>query len=200
MLHGKTGTVSRAYPIFSRIRGAKKVISMIASLRRFDKDEVARQRMKIIKFYEEYGEKATYEAFGANRKVVSHWKKRLNDSGGKLTSLIPYSTRPHTVRHPQTRSDITNFIKKEREIRRYRVGKEKLKVKLDKFCREKGIPTVSTSTIGNIIKRNNFFYQKEGRIYHNPNGKCAQRNSLKKKRLRVRHSPKPKEFGYIVSD
>ena len=173
---------------------------MLLSLRKFSKDEIAQERMKIIKFYEKYGEKATKEAFGADRKVISRWRKRVNESGGKLASLIPHSTRPHTVRQPQTRSDIIDFIKKEREKRKYRVGKEKLKVKLDKFCQGKGIPTVSVSTIGNIIKRNNSFFQKEGRIYHNPAGKCAKRNETRKKRLRVRHSPKPKDFGYIVSD
>lgn len=68
MLHGKTGAVSKAYPIFSRIAGAKVVTNMIASLRRFDKDELVQKRMKIIKFYERYGEKATIEAFGADRK------------------------------------------------------------------------------------------------------------------------------------
>lgn len=44
---------------------------MIASLRRFESNEVAVQRMKIIKFYKEYGEKATHEAFGADRKVIN---------------------------------------------------------------------------------------------------------------------------------
>jgi hypothetical protein len=52
---GKTGVSGKAYPIFWRIQGAKEVIKMIASLGRFDKDEVAKQRMKIIKFYQESG-------------------------------------------------------------------------------------------------------------------------------------------------
>lgn len=30
--------------------------------------------MKIIKSYEEYGEKATLEAFGADRKLISRWR------------------------------------------------------------------------------------------------------------------------------
>lgn len=172
---------------------------MLLSLRRFSKDEVAQERMKIIKFYERHGERAAKEAFGADRKVIARWRKRLKDSGGKLTSLIPYSTRPLKVRQPETRVEMIDFIKDQRE-KHYRIGKEKLKVKLDKYCREEGMPTVSTSTIGNIIKRHHFFSQKEGRVYHNPASKCAQRNLKKNKRLRVRHSPKPADFGYIVSD
>ena len=199
MLYGKTGVPCKAYPIFSRILGSKKVINMIASLRRFDKSEVAKERMKIINFYNQYGEEAVKEAFGADRKVVSRWRKRLYDSNGKLSSLIPFSTRPINVRVPEERSEITNFIKSQRETH-YKIGKEKLKVFLDKYCGEKGIPGVSTSTIGNIIKRHNFFFQKEGRMYHNPASKWAQNKTRKTKRLRVRHSPKPDYFGYIVSD
>jgi len=71
---------------------------MLYSLRNFSKSEVAEQRMKIIKFYEKYGEKATKEAFGADRKLISKWKKRLKDSSGSLMALAPLSTRPHTVR------------------------------------------------------------------------------------------------------
>ncbi|MEW6163418.1 MAG: hypothetical protein AB1606_08945 [Nitrospirota bacterium] len=72
---------------------------MLYSLRRFDRSEIAQQRMKIIKFYEQYGEKATKEAFGADRKVISRWRKRLKEAGGRVSSLVPYSTRPHRVRH-----------------------------------------------------------------------------------------------------
>lgn len=172
---------------------------MLASLRRFDKDEVANQRMKIISFYQAYGERATREAFGADRKVISRWEKRLVASGGKLTSLIPFSTRPQTVRQPQTRVEIVEFIKDQRE-KHFRIGKEKLKVFVDKYCQENGIPTISVSTIGNIIKRHNFFYQNLRRVYHDPSSKWAEKARKKTKRLRVRHSPKPDDFGYIVSD
>ena len=199
MLHGKTGVVGKAYPIFSRILGVKKVISMIASLRRFDKDEVAQERMKIIKFYEDHGGLATKEAFGADRKVISRWKKRLNNSQGKLVSLIPFSTKPLNVRAPQTDSLIVDFIKSQRE-EHFRIGKEKLKVFVDEYCKEKGIKSVSTSTVGNIIKRNSFFYQDMRKAYHDPSSKWAQKGRKNTKRLRVKHSPKPADFGYILSD
>ena len=45
---------ARAYPIFGRIRGfySRRFQDMPYSLRVFDRNEVARQRMKIIKFSE----------------------------------------------------------------------------------------------------------------------------------------------------
>jgi len=61
---------AKAYPIFSSIRGYRRFENMLYSLRHFDASEVSQQRMKIITFYEKYGERATKEAFGANRKVI----------------------------------------------------------------------------------------------------------------------------------
>lgn len=172
---------------------------MLYSLRRFSENEIAPQRMKIIKFYSQYGEKAIKQAFGADRKVINRWKKRLTESGGKLSSLIPKSTKPHTLRTPGTDSIIINFIKKQREDHS-RIGKEKIKPDLDIYCRKLGISTVSVSTIGNIIKRNRFFFQKAGRIYHNPASKWARNTVKRKKHLRIKHSPKPTRYGHILSD
>jgi transposase InsO family protein len=79
------------------------------------------------------------------------------------------------------------------------IGKEKLKPDLDLFCEKRGIKNISTSTIGKVIKRHHFFYQKQVRSYHNPSSKYAT-NQRKTKRLRIRYSPKPTEYGYILSD
>jgi len=173
---------------------------MLYSLRKFDKSEIAKERMKIIKFYQQYGEKATKEAFGADRKVISRWKQRLKRNKGQLSSLVPKSTTPLRTRVPMTNTKIIEWIEKEREDHP-RIGKEKLKPDLDIFCRKLGIPSVSTSTIGNIIKRHKFFYQKPNyKVYHDPNSAWARKAVKRKKRLRIKHSPKPKEYGHILSD
>jgi len=88
---------------------------MLSSLKKFSDNEIAQERLKIIKFYEQYGERATKEAFGADRKVISRWRQRLADQGGSLTALIPNSTRPRQTRVPITNSRIIDWIKKERE-------------------------------------------------------------------------------------
>ena len=41
---------------------------MLSSLRRFEKSEVAQERLRIIKFYKEYGETAAKEAFGGGQE------------------------------------------------------------------------------------------------------------------------------------
>jgi hypothetical protein len=50
---------------------------MVSSLRGFGESEIAQHRMKIIGFYESYGEEVTQETFGADRKLISLWRKRL---------------------------------------------------------------------------------------------------------------------------
>jgi len=188
---------AKAYPIFSRIRGLEEVKKVISSLRRFSKDEVAKERLKIIEFYGEYGEKATIKVFGIKRKTVFVWKKRLKDSRNSISSLIPLSTTPKTTRRMLTDPKVISYIKSLRE--KYpRLGKEKIKPLLDAYCLKEGLPSIEVSTIGKVIKRNNFFFQKTGRVYHNPNSGFARRK--KTKRIRVRYAPKPMELGYLEMD
>ncbi len=173
---------------------------MLYSLRRYSANEVARQRLKIIGFYRQYGEKATKEAFGADRKVISRWSQRLGTRGGQLAALIPRSTRPRQTRKPTTNPLVVAWIEKERAAHP-RIGKEKLKPDLDRYCQTMGILSISVSTIGKIIKRNHFFFQKpDYRIYHNPDCAWAKKAVKKKRRLRIRHSPHPQTYGHILSD
>jgi transposase len=92
---------AKAYPIFSRIRGYRRMQKMLNSLKKFEGSEVAKERIRIIEFYDNYGENATKEAFGADRKVISRWKRRLRENRGELSSLIPHSTRPHRMRRSE---------------------------------------------------------------------------------------------------
>ncbi|MFZ2202654.1 MAG: integrase core domain-containing protein [Microgenomates group bacterium] len=160
---------------------------------------MAQKRLEIIQFFNKHGEMATKEAFGADRRVISRWQQRLTKSKGRLSSLIPISTKPHTLRTPKTDCRIVEFIRKQREDHP-RTGKEKIALDLDEYCQGLSIKSVSSSTIGNIIKRHRFFFQKAGKAYHNPASKWAQNQAKKKKRLRIKHSPKPKKYGHILSD
>ena len=173
---------------------------MLPGLRKFDHSEIAQERLKMIKFYEEYGETASKEAFGADRRVISRWRQRLVGGQGRLSALVPLSTKPHHTRIPLTDPRIVDWIKKERQDHPG-IGKEKLKLDLDVYCAGLGIPTVSCSTIGNILRRHQFFFQKPAyRVYHNPNSAWAKKTVKKKKRLRIKHSPKPATYGHILSD
>ena len=168
---------------------------MLSSLRRFSRSEVAQERMRIMRFYEQYGEKATKEAFGADRKVVNRWRQRLNRHNGALAALVPDSTRPRRTRTMRTAVQIVQVIRQLRE-EHPRLGKEKIKPLLDEYCQQHGLKSVSESTIGKVIKRHKLFYQTSGRIYHDPSIKRQPRQN----RLRVKRSPRHEDFGHILSD
>jgi len=172
---------------------------MLASLKHFSGSEIAQERLRIISFYSKHGELATKEAFKVDRKLVYVWKKRLKASKGKLSSLTPFSTAPKSVRLPETHPLVVEQIKKLREDHP-RLGKEKIKSLLDEYCLKNNLPTIAEPTIGKVIKRNNFYCPRQGRIYHNPGGKWALNKAKRAKRLRVKHSPKHQDFGHIQSD
>ncbi len=172
---------------------------MLVSLRRFSQSELAQRHLEILQFYEQWGEAATKQAYGADRKVISRWRQRLKKGGGHLQALIPRSTRPHRVRRSTIPTEVVEFIRQLRE--KYpRLGKDKIKLFLDKYCRQHGFKSLSVSTIGNVIKKHRLFFYKSGRVYHDPSSHWAQKHRRKVKRVRVRKSPKPEDFGYILSD
>ena len=183
--------------LFKGIIGYGKFMKLTRNLKTYSESEIAQQRLKVIKFSQKYSVKAACEAFNISKSTAYLWKKTLRDSGGKLISLIPKSTRPHHVRQMITDPEIISFIRKLRD-EHPRLGKEKVKPLLDQFCEEAKIKSISESTIGKVIKKHKLFFFSTGRIYHNPNSGWATRK--RKKRLRVRYAPKPKDFGYIQMD
>jgi len=197
---GATGVPTKAFLLFGRIKGLKEVRKMLLSLKRFSENEVAKERLKILGFYQQYGEKVTLKAFGVNRKTIWVWRKRFNLGRNQLASLIPSSTKPKTTRRMEVDLRIIEYIKSLRETH-YRLGKRKIKPLVDEYCSQLGIKSISVSTIGKIIKRHNLFFQKQGRIYHNPSSSWAQQKQTKRlRRLRMRYSPKPTEFGHLQMD
>ncbi len=170
---------------------------MVASLKRFSKDEIAKERLRIIEFYDLHGEKTTREAFKVGRDTIWIWKKRLKESHNSISSLIPTLTTPKTRRTMITNPKVILYVKSLRE-KHPRLGKEKIKPLLDKYCLKEGLPAIEVSTIGKVIKRNNFFFQQSGKIYHNPGSGFAKRKRTR--RIRVRYAPKPTKIGYVEMD
>jgi transposase InsO family protein len=173
---------------------------MLASLRKFSADEIAQERLKMIRFYDEHGEAQSQKYFGVNRKTIHVWKKKLASAGQHLDALMVRSTRPKQVRRTTTDPQVLAFIRQLREDHP-RLGKEKIKPLLDQHCHKLRITSPAISTIGKIIKRHKLFFQKNSRIYHNPNTKWAQ-NSGKPRlpRIRVRYAQHPPDGGHWQLD
>lgn len=119
--------------------------------------ETARQRARILDFFEKHGFSATYDAFKVSRSTIYRWRKLLEENYGRLESLNNLSRAPQTNRTSQIDIRVIEFIRNTRR-EHPRLGKEKIKPLLDEYCREQGIKNVSISTIGRIIKRYNLYY------------------------------------------
>ena len=174
------------------------------SLNRYDTTAVAKFRLKVIKFHNQFGTKATLAAFPVSRSTVFLWKKKLREAQGRLDCLIPQSTRPRQLRQSMIDSCLILEIKRLRE-NKYFPGKRKLKPFLDKYCQEQGLTPIAESTIGKTLKRHHYFRDKQANTrhgYHAATGKWKRKRSQKwkTKRLRVRYAPKPDSFGYIQMD
>ena len=118
----------------------------------------AKWRVRVLEFFDRYGVRATEEAFGVKKSSIYKWRKLIRDNGGRIEVLSDRSRAP--IRRRRARKDprIIGFIREMRE--KYpRMGKTKIKVFLDEYCQEKGIRTVSESTIGRIIKVHGYFRQ-----------------------------------------
>jgi putative transposase len=175
-------------------------MQMLASLRKFSADQVAQERWKIMRFYDEYGEAQSQKYFGVNRKTIHVWKKKLAASGQRLEALAARSTRPQRVRRMTTDPQVLACIRQLRE-EHPRLGKEKIKPLLDQRCQMLGIGSPAVSTIGKIIKRHSLFFQKAGRIYHDPGSHWAQNTGKERpRRLRVRYAPRPTQWGHLQLD
>lgn len=119
-------------------------------------------KFKIIKYSLKHGISLTLEALAldSNRKLskrtLCRWRKiwqRSCDSSygaGNIYDLKDESKRPKVYRQSNVDGRILQFIQQHR-LQYPNLGKDKLKVLVDKFCLERGFDTISTSTIGRIV-------------------------------------------------
>jgi len=153
--------------------------------------EKAKRKVKIVEFFNQYGLKATIDAFGVSKSSIYSWRKKLKESGGKIELLNDNSKAPKNRRKKQRDERVVAFIKEMRSKRPY-LGKEKIRAFLVQYCYKYNIKTVSVSTIGRIIKENNLFFSPQ-KITHF--GKFKPRERRKKLR---RKGYKPLKAGDLV--
>jgi len=174
--------------VYKGIGGIKRLYDFVRRCK--EMNEEAKQRLKIIDFFKKYGLKATEEAFGVKKSTIYRYMKILRDSGGRIDALNNKSRAPKRKRVSNVDFRIIKFIKDIRE-ERGDIGKEKIKILLDKYCKENNIKSISSSTIGRIIKKYNLFFHKE--LTHFGKRKVK----YKRKKLR-RNGYKPVNPGDLV--
>ena len=183
-----TGPVRKHF-VGKWIKGYGSFMKFLHNFNTLDHSSIAKKRLEVLSFFEKHGVLATVDAFKVSRSTIYSWKRALKLSKHDLSSLIPKSTRPSTVRQMAVDEEVLSFIRNLRE-NNYRLGKVKIKILLDAYCDEHPvkIKKISVSQVGKIIKRHNLSYP-ETRAYHaSIHGRIpgASKALLKaKKRVRV---------------
>lgn len=113
---------------YNKFRGTKGWLSLwertLRFLRMRNQKEVER-RVKILTFWQKYGQRATEDAFGISRRTMYRWQAMLHREHGKLNALDPQTTAPKKRRSPTYPLGFTERVITLRN-EHPRLGKEKL--------------------------------------------------------------------------
>jgi transposase InsO family protein len=111
----------------------------------------AKQKARILTFWEKHGLSAALDAFPVKRSTLFLWKKNLLEGGGRLEALNDQSRQPQTKRKRQWPDSVLNEIKRLRWDHP-NLGKDKVHPLLLKSCLKESLPCPKISTIGRLIK------------------------------------------------
>ena len=181
--------------IFNKFRGTKGFISIWQQMLRFRYmiTEKAKERCRILAFWEKHGNEATQEAFNISRRTLFRWQATLNRANGKLDGLNPLSTAPHSRRKRIVSETLIKSVIDARTLHP-RLGKDKIHAILahDGYLG-------SVSTIGRILAD----LKKTGKLpdhtklsFSGKTGRIIERKPIKrKKKLR-----RPKGYRVLEVD
>lgn len=169
------------------------------------------QKISILHHYDKHGMKLTLEAVSLlgskiSNKTIYRWlsiRKELIESNQSINLLKPKSRRPKNMRgysYPPHVADYVRQVRKNYPV----MGKEKLKLFVDKYCKNKAIPTISVGTIGNILRRlkqASLLIEYNGTFEVYLDGRCGKLNTrvIKiKRKLRKPKEVKADKIGAII--
>src|ERR1700690_1410047 len=103
---------------FNKFKDTKGFITIWQRVLRFRYmiTEQAKERCRILAFWEKYGDLATKEAFKVSRPTLYRWQKNLKEKNGQLEGLNKHSTAPKTKRKRIIPKAVEDFILNERKF------------------------------------------------------------------------------------
>jgi len=169
---------------FNKFRGTKGFISTWERVIRFRYmiTKEAKQRTKILAFWERHGTEATKEAFGVSRSTLFRWQKALKDNQGRLDALNKQSTAPRRRRIREIPKKVQDFILKERKFDSH-LSKDKLSV----LMKEDKVANLSPSTVGRILndlKKQGLLPKSTKLSYYAKSDTFREKTTKKRKKLR----------------
>ncbi|PIW06788.1 hypothetical protein COW38_04235, partial [Candidatus Collierbacteria bacterium CG17_big_fil_post_rev_8_21_14_2_50_45_7] len=177
-----------------RYRGYRALMKTINGALGFDASEVAKFRLRCIELFAKHGFDGVHTAFPqVSLRSLYRWRQVYLRQEKRLVSLLPKSTRPKQIRQMTPPAEVLSFLRSVREQHPH-LSKYKLKVFLDAWCLERGLPGHSVSWIGKVIARYKLFF--------------GTRKNLRKKRRKsrsgyiIKRTPNPDKIplGYLQLD
>jgi len=120
-------------------------------------DKVVQQRLKVLRFYEEYGIKATLKAYEISKSTLFNWRRLYKELGQK--GLGNMSRKPLHKRQSTVPLGVIEEIKHIRQ-QHPRLNQTALQQLLKPYCQTQGYSLPSPATIARIIKR----LKEQGRL------------------------------------
>ena len=181
---------------FNKLRGTKGFIAAWHDMIRFRYmiTEQAKERTRILAFWERHGLEATKEAFRVSRATLFRWQKKLSSASGKLESLNKQSTAPKKRRKREIPEAVKDFILNERKFDS-NLSKDKLAVLL----KEDNVANLSASTIGRILndlKKQGVLPKETKLSYYAKSDTFREKTQVKRNKLRS----KDHEGGLVKAD
>lgn len=182
--------------MFNKFRGTRGFLSLWARVIRFRYmiTEQAKERCRILAFWEKHGEEATREAFGISRRTLFRWQQSLRRSGGKLEGLNARSTIPKTKRKRNTSAAVTEQIVTLRVLHP-RLGKEKLHTLLTREGH-----ALSVSTVGRIVGDLTRAGKLPNPVTLSLEGKTGRLTEQRAKRTRKKKLRRPRGYRVLEVD
>lgn len=182
---------------FNKFRGTKGFVTMWERVLRFKYmiTEQAKERCRILAYWEKYGDLATEEAFNVSRATLYRWQQSLSKALGKLEGLNAKSTAPKKRNERIVDERVTTFVIEQRKLH-YRLGKKKLATMVkDEF----GI-VYSESKLGRIfndLKKRGLLPKYQKISYYAKSDTFRQKMRLKRKKIRIKDY-RPEKSGDLL--
>ena len=154
----------------------------------------AKQKAKILIFWEKHGLDATLDAFPFKKSILYVWKQQWEEDGKKIEALNEKSKAPRTKRKRIWPAEIQSEIRRLRELHP-NLGPEKIYPLLKEFCDQRHLKCPKSRTIANLIKDAGGLRTFPQKISHF--GKVK-----KQKRQKILRKPKdfiPQYPGHLVA-
>lgn len=169
---------------FNKFKGTKGFITIWQRVLRFRYmiTETAKERCRVLAFWEKYGDLATKEAFKVSRPTLYRWQSALLSAGGKLEALNKQSTAPKNKRKRVIPEAVKNFILTERKFDPH-LSKDKLSV----LMLEDKVATLSSSTVGRMLddlKKQKILPNPKHISYYANSDRFREKPKQKRKKLR----------------